>query len=133
MAIDNKTFMLGDWVFSTIINKPCKVIGIDPIGDLGKAGYSFKLLDQNNRMLFVRKTAIEPIPLTEEILEKNGWKRKLWWEHSDVGLYMSKITDGTWEIQTDKDSEFSTLCSIRYVHELQHLLLLCGIEKEIVL
>ena len=77
---------------------------------------------------------VAPIPLTEEILTKNGWdftKRK-------YGIYckedkfhnveLSRDDDGFyWSINTD---EYEIL-RIHYVHQLQHLLRLCGIEKEI--
>lgn len=78
---------------------------------------------------------IEPIPLTNEILEKNGFEyyhknfASLSYDHQ-FKLEMEKWPDenglgGLWSI-TD-------LIKIRYVHELQHALRLCGIEKEIVL
>jgi len=75
---------------------------------------------------------LQPIPLTEEILEKNGYKRGLL-------IREYKISDG---LHYDLEGglllfghEYGTVLEIKcnYVHEFQHLLKLCKIEKEIVL
>ena len=74
----------------------------------------------------------EPIPLTPEILEKNGCTRygKVYanlqqWVLKDGEKRKSFVQDvrtGEWNI---------TDCWINYVHEFQHALKLCKIEKEI--
>lgn len=77
---------------------------------------------------------IEPIKLTEDILVKNGFdftKRNYGVcckedKYGDVEL--SKDENGFyWSINTD---EYEIL-RIDYVHTLQHLLRLCGVEKEL--
>lgn len=82
---------------------------------------------------------LKPIPLTEEILEKNGWK----WGYANA-----KFFPGTWigNLLLRKDKEgFHILAVsdyddedtndtpfvIRYVHELQNTMRLFGFEKEI--
>jgi len=81
---------------------------------------------------------LEPIPLTAEILEKNGffYPQKCAWMKLDNPyreLYACEHTDGTWWLYSsgdcDKDENFA---EIRYVHELQHALRLYGIERNIV-
>ena len=73
-------------------------------------------------------TDISEIPLTPEILEKNGWEwnGELW------------VTDNFLiENGYDYNNRFwwsifsSPLLPINSVHDLQHALRLCGIEKEI--
>lgn len=59
-----------------------------------------------------------PIPLTPEILEKNGIELSV----GPGGLYQGAISGVNCHI------EFNI---IKYVHELQNALRLCGIEKEI--
>lgn len=88
---------------------------------------------------------IIPIPLTPEILEKNfGRPYGLGW----YDVYELKRIEGEgiyyirdayrypskerFSIIKADDKEI-TFCSLKYVHELQHALKLCGIEKEIVL
>ena len=95
----------------------------------------------------------EPIPLTTEILEKNGWYHDKF--HGSYGRQAMRI-DGCYQDELPKgvdnalsfaqwsiDKKFmyhfleifmwvgSVHLKIEYVHELQHALRLCGIEKEI--
>lgn len=87
-------------------------------------------------------TDISEIPLTDEILEKNKMREfehrnpgqgdnliKKWW-HKDGSYYVSLYSVGDKYTYTVGDS-ITRVCRIRYVHELQHALRLCGIEKEI--
>lgn len=79
-----------------------------------------------------------PIPLTAEILEKNGWTKpasgRVWSKNNVLSFVLEEIDDGSFEVTTDTCSEWGGLCMIRYFHELQHALRLCGInDKEIVL
>lgn len=68
---------------------------------------------------------IKPIPLTPEILEKNGWAL---WEIE--GEYRQKDAFAIY----GRKAPFTVFdgIEINYVHELQHALRLCRIEKEIV-
>ena len=75
---------------------------------------------------------IQPIPLTPEILEKNGFVNL---QHSNCyhiydNLYFSFELN---ELYVNEGYENSKVCNIHYVHELQHALRLCGIDKEIIL
>lgn len=96
---------------------------------------------------------IEPIPLTKEILEKNGFDY-YFIGHGDYGWclfkkdkYGEKLTPFTLTLAYGKDIEFIwgpeiddnesyyiyEMGRIKYVHELQHLLKDCKIEKEVIL
>ena len=76
---------------------------------------------------------MEPIPLTPEILEKNGFQADgyeiLVFETDEYHFTLQKGVDGInnwwW------DMFCSPVIPINYVHELQHALKLCKIEKEI--
>lgn len=74
-----------------------------------------------------------PIPLTPEILEKNGFECRGAWclPGEDMGLRQ----DGdTWAVLSHYGMYTSIpFCRISYIHQLQHALRLCGIEKEITL
>ena len=73
---------------------------------------------------------IKPIPLTSEILEKNGF-----WvlEKVDNGAeeHVAYATDGLiLHYNRDNDYHFpNTPISWKYVHELQHVLRLCELDK----
>ena len=99
---------------------------------------------------------LEPIPLTAEILEKNGFHKQKW---NDLVTEFVFATDLNQSPQTVIQFTFYSkeiegvrsllkmwtkskfghgqndvhLCGIYYVHELQHALRLCGIDKEIIL
>ena len=90
---------------------------------------------------------MSPIPLTPEILEKNGFEivsarddnagtmEKYFYPR--IG-YVYRFSNGEWEVDligygrgfSGAAKYRGVICS---VHELQHALRLCGIEKEIVL
>ena len=117
--------MIGDWVMLDG-KEPKQITGLKTHSC--KHGYvQIKNLDCSAEYL-------EPVPLTPEILEKNGFK------------YMT----GLWYIQTKeirpiqivfKETNVITLSinctpvpiNLKHVHQLQHALRLYGIEKEIIL
>lgn len=75
----------------------------------------------------------EPIPLTPEILEKNGWKELYYAddyaneEVEGISLWVSEDGKNSWWWHAGVE----LVVAINYVHELQHALKLCGIDKEI--
>ena len=84
---------------------------------------------------------IEPIPLTPEILKKNGilYEKQSYYyviendNDLECTYYMIQGSQGGWAIGVDTGAyECSVFDRIKYVHELQHALKLCGIDKEIV-
>lgn len=72
-----------------------------------------------------------PIPITMQILEKNGFKKEL--DDDGVHFRYTLITDGISFSLKYVLSVFEWLgpLDFKYVHELQHVLRLCGIKKEI--
>jgi hypothetical protein len=101
-----------------------------------------------NRYMRIRSTfdmdsaiLYEPIPLTPEILEKNGFEdigddtyqleeKPCWfWVDFFKHTYGCEYDTSTYEYEDDEHR--LKLYGIPSVHELQHALRLCGIEKEI--
>ena len=123
--------MVGDWVMCNHYQDMpfTKQFGV---ADFAKGEYGF----------------CEPIPLTEEILVKNGFKYA-YNEASEMqnkqllvvnigGHYIEVRLDkknvAIWYDYDENESGFYSdvlLDLPRTVHQLQHLLRLCGIEKEI--
>ena len=71
---------------------------------------------------------VSPIPLTPEILKKNGW------EHKD-DVYFKEyphrklvVMDGNAYIINESCSLF--LCKVEFIHQLQHLLFGMGLNSE---
>ena len=93
------------------------------------------MLNDSSTTYSISNNAIRPIPLTTEILDKNGWKKS---KINDCAYFYYK--DGLFLTYTSKDDKFwfddfdysSSICVyIPYVHSLQHLLFGLGINSEI--
>lgn len=128
--------MVGDWVMS--FGTPHKVVGIrtDMFEPHIRTDMSDTWYEEGIENLF------EPITLTPEILEKNGFER----EGVIVSLYEGidhRVTihddkeymnsNNEWHVHIDSE-DYCTIanCELTYVHELQHILRLCKIDNEIV-
>lgn len=77
----------------------------------------------------------EPIPLTPEILEKNGWKHKkefgeYWFipRNEDYELLALDKVGEEWAIYIEENC--SNFEYIKFVHQLQHLLFGLGLNSE---
>ena len=109
MALRSNELMIGDWVYKD--NTPVQILALN---------------------LFVGKEHedIKPIPLTPEILEKNGFVEQAFIQNSiwSISGFSLECHFTTWEYYWANGD-----VTIGYVHELQHALRLCGIEKEIMI
>ena len=68
----------------------------------------------------------QPIPLTPEILEKNGWKETAYWHEYQDGenIIQCRLPDMRGVINEIEINHFKC----EYVHQYQHLLRLCGLD-----
>ena len=127
--------MIGDWVVysgDAEYTNPVRIEGMDIL--------TCALITEDRED--VGFDGIEPIPLTAEILEKNGFEMEdncnYWFSDEDEGLEITffpkrkNYTNGTYNYVDIYKGCLSIIeLPIRFVHELQHALRLCGIEKEI--
>lgn len=115
--------MIGDYISVKPSGMPIKVAAVHH----KKVAYHTVI----NKLAWVRESLLEPIHLTPEILENNGFTKEL----DADGLHY-------WFTLIDEHTKFSILYArsafqwlgpldFKYVHELQHALKLCGIKKEI--
>ena len=92
--------------------------------------------------VFATENEIIPIPLTPEILEKNGFIRDMFYGEWQFDLDTFPFNFPFSVVQRKNNSWYlgreeigiahnREIIDISYVHELQHALRLCGIEKEI--
>lgn len=88
------------------------------------------MLNDSSTTYSISNNAVRPIPLTPEILEKNGWK-------SINGKYALKIKNANYVVlEFTEDgiyayiNEKTMLFTIKYIHELQNLLFGFGINHE---
>lgn len=139
--------MIGDWVNFLIdieggdteydpkngIYQPMQVDSVSSLEEVSSAFYGV-----TNDV-----AQIKPIPLTAEILAVNFKSKELpddpygayfFGGNDYIEVYIKEYTDGLWQVEVD-EIEMGGLRSSRMfvsnLHELQHALRLCGIDKEI--
>ena len=132
--------MLGDWVeFVSSKNKHHygigQIAGINPLeGSVEPTTFNVcKKYEDGKTCLFigVSRFCVKTVSITPEILEKNGFVHYEEDEDSfrDKDCVFIKQNLGGYGVCLDKNRTVSGL--FNYVHELQHALKLCGIEKTI--
>ena len=124
--LTRKELMLGDWVMYN------PNVFIEDEYEPAKDSYPTKIESGEDIDLAIQG-CYKPSPLTIEILEKNGFKKEL--DDDWIHYCYTLINDGTRFSLKYVLSVFQWLgpLDFKYVHELQHALKLCGIEKNIVL
>lgn len=133
--LTNKDLMIEDWLQDSFGN-------IGQVYRLDPGRVHLRLLQERPQDEEYIVHDIEPIPLTPEILEKNGFER----EGVIVSLYEGidhRVTihddkeymnsNNEWHVHIDSE-DYCTIanCELTYVHQLQQLLRLCKIYKEVV-
>lgn len=119
-----RDLMMGDYISVKPSGMPIKVAAVHH----KKVAYHAII----SKLIWVRESLLEPIPLTSEILEKNDWEERPtgYVFYTDGKRYDNSLWyifgSNTFVVNT---AEFQ----IKYIHELQHALRLCGIKKEIIL
>ena len=84
----------------------------------------------------VHQLELSGVPLTPEILEKNGWKKEMYhdWRHyiplERTILYLSRGVDRDGAFAVCVGIDMSYVASISFVHQLQHLLFGLGLNSE---
>lgn len=136
--------MLGDYISVKPSGLPIKVAAVHH----KKVAYHAVI----NKLTWVRESLLEPIPLTPEILEKNGfeksyssiltadgYKKLPQYKYKNMAqvqdicrnlitISYSDLEGSVYDIQCGIGSH---IYDLKYVHQLQHALRLCGIKKEI--
>ena len=123
-----RELMIGDLVR---VAKPdryhgaiCRIVSLINHKD-DECGY-FKvfILTKGNLLHEVCNEDIEPIPLTKEILEKNGYGEDF--DNYEYGDEIEiRLNLNEWE----REMVTGYGWMIRYVHQFQHALLLCGLNN----
>lgn len=139
--------MIGDWVKTPVDMGKIQAINATCLPNFQTVEVWHKRYEDGRRAsdYICDPLDLQPIPLTPEILEKNGfslvevgdngtgtpsqyrnrfekWLLKTTWK--DVALWYDRLAK-YYNVATMEGAR------IHYIHELQHALRLCGIEKEI--
>lgn len=123
--IQPKELMLGNWVYLDGDAKyPVRV----------EAVYTDYVFLQSNAEGFeifsAREDEICPIPLTEEVLDKNGFEclSEVYYLEKESHLEFCKYDDGMFYMTVNSDEYKCMKQPIKYVHQLQNILTIAGIE-----
>lgn len=121
---------IGDWVMNLYANKPSRVIGLrtmfqDTYEIIAVSDDTQYMLIEDNKELH----NFEPISLTPEILEKNGFEElndKSWVGHNHHCHIQQH--GSSWTLLANKRGFYRTIRfeNLAFVHELQHALRLAG-------
>ncbi len=122
-----KELKIGDIV--SFKGTPVKVIHIDP-------PYIYAL-DEEDVVVGSHENCnnFDPIPLTEEILEKNGWC----WDERNCDWRLAGLAIAPYELNGKEhmavyaysNQDLVNIYDSDYVHELQHLLWALGIDDDL--
>ena len=121
--------MIGDWVLDKAVSdKPVQIEQINEQNVHYKCGKGY---------MSVGVELLEPIPLTEERLLANGFycERNIGYVYDD-GEYevVVDLWNHGYRILHDRDVVMNIHCVIDvFVHELQHALRLCDVDKDIII
>lgn len=124
--------MTGDWVLikrTPNCEYPYKICSINNYSILGEDYADWIEVEAGEE---INLEDIKPIPLTAEILEKNGYTQSLlpkgyaYKFEDDRVMTLERFAD-YWVVRI-YGNQIPMEC--RSVHELQHALRLCGIDKE---
>ncbi|MBO5626089.1 MAG: hypothetical protein J5953_09895 [Prevotella sp.] len=140
--MEAKELMIGDWLFyrGQFNAFEFKVVHIT------KQTVGYHAEPDESRIRYLRLSECEAVPITSEILERNGFGKYnlynikeqhqwvLWFDKlTRVSLWYRELNDDNRDgMMVRVESPLANLCiKVCYLHQLQHALKLCGIEKEI--
>lgn len=138
--MDIRDLSIGDWVRNPTTGSNYKITAtfLTPMGEMltaqvGGEGYETRCFSEN----------IEPIPLTPEILEKNGFVDNGKGQHylkcgNGITVRVGRsplFHDGCWLVVTDKEvgETITTTCVLfnaKHIHEIQRAMRLGNVGKE---
>lgn len=134
--MEAKELMIGDWVLYK--GEPYQIRQLGVYGE-NRDGEDYPAVCIGKPIgigLIIERNEIEPIPLTPEILEKNGFVKSKYGEMilddelgtSEIYIVLEPTYDEEyywWRVNNE------LIAKIKSIHGLQHVLRLCNIEKEI--
>ena len=114
-----RELMVNDWVANQY-GTPIQIYSTGDNGAYANTGDTLWVFEDN-------EYKPQPIPLTPEILEKNGWKETQYWHEYQDGKSTIQccLPDMRGRINGIEIEHFKC----EYIHQYQHLLRLCGLNE----
>lgn len=128
--MDIRDLSIGDWVQDKN-GKYAQILGIEDWSD----GYMLNIRINGVNVGCVHVSSAHPIPITPEILEKNGFVKNGEFNEWNIGTWETPYLLGVSlerpaiTIKWNGSSVF--IDQAKYVHQLQHALRLANVGKEI--
>ena len=125
-----ESLMIGDWVYfndSEYGYIPVQIEGISHLGEV-------YVKNINTPHPFEVDSDLQPIPITEEILAKYGFKKKIGGTfelvYNPIGIYI-RVEYNPVSGHISANDRWFIANEIHFVHELQHALKMSKVNKEI--
>lgn len=127
--IDTRDIMIGDWVrIYDIEQQALKATG--QIWEIRQEDVTVDTDGTDDHMWYCTDQCLQPIAITPAILEKNGWfttDGAIWFKKGPVRM-------GWYKKNCEFIAGYHTMPFIvEFVHQLQHVIKLLGLEEDIVL
>ena len=123
--IDIKELAIGDWVRHSFYEEDMRISSIDENGRIHAGA--------NRLSVCCHIDNFEPIPITTEILAKNGFYEASTnhWAYSTAHAMIAVETKDLGMGVRCEYGDITILTKPLYVHQLQHAIRLMGVDKEI--
>ena len=130
MIVNNLS--IGDWVCAKMFDRETPAM---KVVSLGESWVNLEIDPEQGDPFEFEPSDIVGIPITSEVLEKNGWQKipysdKIYTIEGENYSLVYYIEGNVADFRLESDR-----CSItcNYIHELQHALRLVNVGKEVVL
>lgn len=126
---------IGDWFQARMVKWDYEDLDITPPMRVAEISSDEVMLQLGSVKHYAFVDDLQPIPITAEVLEKSGfthdkWSKKIWRYEDEESEVVYYIEGNKVEVTTD-DCKINLVCTS--VAELQHVLRLAKVGKEIVL
>mgnify|MGYP006322931469 CR=1 FL=1 len=128
--LEIRDLSIGDWI--KVGGEPARVIQLGIVGRNKAKGLSGQIYG------FLTSSEIEPIPITPEILEKNGFEKnsECCWRNSAIKCACHRYGTKYWDIRINGRNRAYrptriSIDNILHTHELQNALRLAGLDEGI--
>lgn len=122
---------IGNWVYNKHHGKAIQITPFDFFTHTHRDGEQYLIRNPN----LISGKDFEPIPITPEILEENGWVEmgeslySCSYKDAEFGVQLLDMInmDDYWDLSIND----LFVIEIKHIHQLQNALTLCGVDKEI--